>query len=320
MHMKAESMRVSARSVRLAVERVLSDAPGNGLPTDYRAIQEEMMLALTRNLSGTQGELEESRQGNLELRDRVVLREGELEESRQGNLELRDRVVLREGELEESRQGNLELRDRVVLREGELEESRQGNLELRDRVVLREGELEESRQGNLELRDRVVLREGELEESRQGNLELRDRVVLREGELEESRQGNLELRDRMIRQEDTLRQAHNQQELAERRGDLLQLELDNLRQTRAIKLVTKYWRIRHKLRRKMGSVKPTAEIRGLSQSHRPDSPIPIEVTDRIAESKGVVVFLLTIEWYIHLFQRPQQLAQAFARLGYTGDL
>ncbi len=338
MHLKAESMRVSARSVRLAVERVLSDAPGSGLPTDYRAIQEEMMLALTRNLSGTQGELEESRQGILELRNRVVLREGELEESRQGILELRNRVVLREGELEESRQGILELRNRVVLREGELEESRQGILELRNRVVLREGELEESRQGILELRNRVVLREGELEESRQGILELRNRVVLREGELEESRQGilelrnrvvlregeleesrqgNLELRDRMIRQEDTLRQAHNQQELAERRGDLLQLELDNLRQTRAIKLVTKYWRIRHKLRRKMGSVKPTAETRGLSQSHRPDSPIPIEVTDRIAESKGVVVFLLTIEWYIHLFQRPQQLAQAFARLGYT---
>ena len=41
------------------------------------------------------------------------------------------------------------------------------------------------------------------------------------------------------------------------------------------------------------------------------------VTDRVAESKGVVIFLLTIEWYIHLFQRPQQLAQAFARLGYT---
>ena len=343
MHMKAESMRVSARSVRLALERVLSDEPGSGLPTDYRAIQEEMMVALTRNLSGTQGELEESRQGNLELRNRVVLREGELEESRQGNLELRNRVVLREGELEESRQDSLELRNRVVLREGELEESRQDSLELRNRVVLREGELEESRQdslelrsrvvlregeleesrqGNLELRNRVVLREGELEESRQDSLELRNRVVLREGELEESRQDSLELRNRMIRQEDTLRQAHNQQELTERRGDLLQLELDNLRQTRAIKLVTKYWRIRHKLRRKVASVKPTAvkptaETRGLSQSHRPDSPIPIEVTDRIAESKGVVVFLLTIEWYIHLFQRPQQLAQAFARLGYT---
>ena len=422
MHMKAKAMRVSSRSVRISLEGVLSDAPGSGLPTDYRAIQEEMMLALTRNLSGTQGELEESRQDNLELRNRVVSREGELEESRQDNLELRNRVVSREGELEESRQDNLELRNRVVSREGELEESRQDNLELRNRVVSREGELEESRQDNLELRNRVVSREGELEESRQDNLELRNRVVSREGELEESRQDNLELRNRvvsregeleesrqdnlelrnrvvsregeleesrqdnlelrnrvvsregeleesrqdnlelrnrvvsregeleesrqdnlelrnrvvsregeleesrqdnlelrnrMIRQEDTLRQAHSQQELAERRGDLLQLELDNLRQTRAIKLATKYWRIRHKLRRKMASAKPTAEIRGLSQSHRPESPIPIEVTERIAESKGVVVFLLTIEWYVHLFQRPQQLAQAFARLGYT---
>ena len=265
MHMKAESMRVSSRSVRISLEGILSDAPGSGLPTDYRAIQEEMMLALTRNLSGTQGELEESRQDNLELRNRVVSREGELEESRQDNLELRNRVVSREGELEESRQDNLELRNRVVSREGELEESRQDNLELRNRVVSREGELEESRQDNLELRNRVVSREGELEESRQDNLELRNR---------------------MIRQEDTLRQAHSQQELAERRGDLLQLELDNLRQTRAIKLATKYWRIRHKLRRKMASAKPTAEIQGLSQSHRPESPIPIEVTDRIAESKG----------------------------------
>ncbi|MDE0131685.1 MAG: polysaccharide pyruvyl transferase family protein [bacterium] len=140
-------------------------------------------------------------------------------------------------------------------------------------------------------------------------------------DLDETLADNLELRNRLIRESEAaraqLQAAHDQHAHAERRGDLLQLELDNLRQTRAIKLVTRYWRLRHRLRRRMARVLPGAETPGLRTSQPSGQPIPPQVTDRIAESKGVVVFLPTIEWYIHLFQRPQQLAQAFSRLGYT---
>ncbi|MYD42160.1 MAG: glycosyltransferase [Acidimicrobiia bacterium] len=140
-------------------------------------------------------------------------------------------------------------------------------------------------------------------------------------ELDETQGDNLELSNRLIRESEAararLQAAHDQHAHAERRGDLLQLELDNLRQTRAIKLVTRYWRLRHRLRRRTAPALPTAERHGLHTPHSPGQPIPPHVADRIAESEGVVVFLPTIEWYIHLFQRPQQLAQAFSRLGYT---
>lgn len=152
-----------------------------------------------------------------------------------------------------------------------------------------------------------------LDESRADNLDLRNRIIRGEDELQAVRDQMEAVRNEMRA---ALQAAYDQHAHAERRGDLLQLELDNLRQTRAMKLVTKYWRFRHRLRGKMPGGVPGAETEGLSAS-RPGSPIPAEVTDRISGSKGVVVFLLNIEWYIHLFQRPQQLAQAFARLGYT---
>ncbi|MDE0232234.1 MAG: polysaccharide pyruvyl transferase family protein [bacterium] len=140
-------------------------------------------------------------------------------------------------------------------------------------------------------------------------------------ELDETLADNLELRNRLIRESEAaraqLQAAHDQHAQAERRGDLLQLELDNLRQTRAMKLLTKYWRLRHRLRRMMARAIPGADTAATSASQTSGQPIPPQVTDRIAESKGVVVFLPTIEWYVHLFQRPQQLAQAFSRLGYT---
>jgi hypothetical protein len=126
-----------------------------------------------------------------------------------------------------------------------------------------------------------------------------------------------ELGARLNAAHDQLNAAHDQHRFAERRGDLLQLELDSLRQTRAIQLVTKYWRVRQKLRRKAMSVMPGSESGDSSTADQTTPVIPDEVTERIVGSRGVVVFLLNIEWYIHLFQRPQQLAQAFARLGYT---
>lgn len=41
-----------------------------------------------------------------------------------------------------------------------------------------------------------------------------------------------------------------------------------------------------------------------------------EVLARIQQSRGVVIFLPSIGWRVHLFQRPHHLARTFARLGY----
>ena len=112
------------------------------------------------------------------------------------------------------------------------------------------------------------------------------------------------------------RSAQEYLRFAERRGDLLQLELDNLRQTRAMRLVAKYWRVRHRLRRRVMTL-PVPRPSDSSRFEHRKTAIPDHVTERITDSRGVVVFPLNIEWHIHLFQRPQQLAQAFARLGYT---
>ncbi|MEK7832391.1 MAG: glycosyltransferase, partial [Acidobacteriota bacterium] len=42
-----------------------------------------------------------------------------------------------------------------------------------------------------------------------------------------------------------------------------------------------------------------------------------EVIARIQQSRGVVIFLPSIGWRVHLFQRPHHLAQTFARQGYV---
>ncbi|MBS1787992.1 MAG: glycosyltransferase [Acidobacteria bacterium] len=41
-----------------------------------------------------------------------------------------------------------------------------------------------------------------------------------------------------------------------------------------------------------------------------------EVLDRVQQSRGVVIFLPSIGWRVHLFQRPHHLARTFARQGY----
>ncbi len=41
------------------------------------------------------------------------------------------------------------------------------------------------------------------------------------------------------------------------------------------------------------------------------------VLERVAASKGAIVFLPSVGWGIHLFQRPHHLARVFARLGYV---
>ena len=160
-----------------------------------------------------------------------------------------------------------------------------------------------------------------LDDSQADNLDLRNRVIRGEDELQtvrdELQYARREARQKLEEAREKLEAAHDQHRFAERRGDLLQLELDNLRQTRAMQLVTRYWRVRQKLRRKTMDVMAGRQPADLVPGDQPEGTIPDAVSERIADSRGVVIFLLNIEWYIHLFQRPQQLAQAFARLGYT---
>ena len=189
---------------------------------------------------------------------------------------------------------------------------REMTLALTRNLLETQSSLDESRVDNLDLRDRVLRSEDALRS-------LREKLHNTQNDLQYTRK-ELQYTREEARQK--LEAAYDQHRFAERRGDLLQLELDNLRQTRALRLVTKYWRVRQKLRRTM----MTSAASDPGDPGDPGDPvrpverkpsIPAEVTGRIGESRGVVVFLLNIEWYIHLFQRPQQLAQAFARLGYT---
>lgn len=221
MYVHWESMLARARRIVPEITEAWSKEPPGAPVTDYQSIRREITLALTRNLAGTQGNLDAIQAHNLDLQAH--------------------------------------------------------NLDLRNQAIRREDELRS-------VQDELRSVQDELQYVR-----------------EESRQ--------------KLEAVYDQHRFAERRGDLLQLELDNLRQTRAMQLVTKYWRVRQKLRRKAMTVVASPEPDSLS--HQAAPLIPTEVTERIAESRGVVIFLLNIEWYIHLFQRPQQLAQAFARLGYT---
>ena len=233
MHMGSEAMRASARSGRPVVKRALSAVSEADPFTDQQAIQMELMFALTRNLSGTQTQLDESEADNLELRNRIIRGEDKLQLAK-------------------------------------------------DKLQLAGDELRLAR-------DELRLAGDELQLARETA-----RVELQA--------------------------AYDQHGHAERRGDLLQLELDNFRQTRAIKLVTKYWRIRHRLRQKTARIITTPESQTRSSSDSPESQIPEVVTDRVAESKGVVIFLLTIEWYIHLFQRPSAARPGLCPSGLHGDL
>ena len=111
--------------------------------------------------------------------------------------------------------------------------------------------LDESEADNLELRNRIIRGEDKLQLARDELQLARDELQLARDELQLARE--------TARVE--LQAAYDQHGHAERRGDLLQLELDNFRQTRAIKLVTKYWRIRHRLRQETARIITTPESR-----------------------------------------------------------
>ena len=59
---------------------------------------------------------------------------------------------------------------------------------------------------------------------------------------------------------------------------------------------------------------PAAKVSADAERHRPQLQVLLA---RIAQSRGAVIFLPSVGWGIHLFQRPHHLARVFARLGYV---
>ena len=60
--------------------------------------------------------------------------------------------------------------------------------------------------------------------------------------------------------------------------------------------------------------RPEAATPGIPDRHRTQQR---EVLARIAKKRGAVIFLPSVGWGIHLFQRPHHLARVFARLGWV---
>jgi glycosyltransferase involved in cell wall biosynthesis len=98
-------------------------------------------------------------------------------------------------------------------------------------------------------------------------------------------------------------------ELTTRHNDL-QTKWDELARSRSLRLVNTWWRFRNFLARR----RPEET---LAEGTRAEFEIALaELLDRHRDTPGMVVFPPTIGWSAHLFQRPHQMARAFARLGY----
>jgi polysaccharide pyruvyl transferase CsaB len=91
----------------------------------------------------------------------------------------------------------------------------------------------------------------------------------------------------------------------------LQAEWEHLVGSRSMRLVNSWWSLRNSLRRTtQAAPPPSSDTRKMLEKEL------AEVLDLHHEAAGIVVFPPTIGWSAHLFQRPQQIAMAFARMGY----
>jgi teichuronic acid biosynthesis glycosyltransferase TuaH len=92
--------------------------------------------------------------------------------------------------------------------------------------------------------------------------------------------------------------------------DKLQAEWDHLVGSRSMRVVNSWWSIRNRLRRGQAEADVDSEFRRRYQAELD------EILDTHKEAAGIVVYPPTIGWAAQLFQRPQQMARAFARMGY----
>ncbi|HEY7564663.1 MAG TPA: glycosyltransferase, partial [Acidimicrobiia bacterium] len=119
----------------------------------------------------------------------------------------------------------------------------------------------------------------------------------------------LEARSLLDRTEAELAQARkeiNEEKAAHHR---LQEDWDHLVGSRSMRVVNSWWAVRNALRRRERASAPS-ELRASLAAELE------QVLDTHRDTPGIVVYPPTIGWSAHLFQRPQQMARAFARMGY----
>ena len=92
--------------------------------------------------------------------------------------------------------------------------------------------------------------------------------------------------------------------------DRLQGQWDHLVGSRSMRVVNSWWTIRNRLKRDPVAADPDAEFR-----RRYERELD-EILDTHKDAAGIVIYPPTIGWAAQLFQRPQQMARAFARMGY----
>lgn len=90
----------------------------------------------------------------------------------------------------------------------------------------------------------------------------------------------------------------------------LQADWEHLVGSRSMRLVNSWWSLRNSIRRTRQAEPPSSDTRKMLEKELS------QVLDLHHEAAGIVVFPPTIGWSAHLFQRPQQMAMAFARTGY----
>ena len=90
----------------------------------------------------------------------------------------------------------------------------------------------------------------------------------------------------------------------------LQAQWDHLIGSRSMRVVNSWWTIRNRLKRAPVEGDADTEFR-----RRYERELD-EILDTHKDAAGIVIYPPTIGWAAQLFQRPQQMARAFARMGY----
>ena len=90
----------------------------------------------------------------------------------------------------------------------------------------------------------------------------------------------------------------------------LQGEWDHVVGSRSMRVVNSWWSIRNRLKRESVEADADSEFR-----RRYERELD-EILETHKDAAGIVIYPPTIGWAAQLFQRPQQMARAFARMGY----
>jgi polysaccharide pyruvyl transferase CsaB len=132
------------------------------------------------------------------------------------------------------------------------------------------------------------------------------------------------LRSRVVRLEGDLRASKERVDSLRTLAAALDHEVATIKATVGWRLLQRLWGLRRALAPE-GSARARVlrrllrgPERGATSAFRPGASISLlDVLERVARSKGAVVFLPSIGWSVSLFQRPHHLARAFARKAYV---